>query len=266
MHVRVVDLEDGLDPDEYCRQHGAETYRARLDQAKNYFYWLADRARTKFDMRSAEGRVAAFQFLLPAVQSLGDKIERVAVANDVAGYLGVDSGLVLENFRKAAAERSEKRLAAVKDTLRIDEKILLNLLLMDGEARRRLIPELQSAQAVEQFATRRIFRALFALEASGGSVSFAALDARLEENDRELLASAALSGETNEEILSLENGIRCLDRMRKAAYEARIASLQAQLKQAERGGNLEEAMRLAEEVSRLKSDWLPGKEYQKQRQ
>ncbi|MCC6859358.1 MAG: DNA primase [Bryobacterales bacterium] len=266
MHVRVVDLEDGLDPDEYCRQHGAETYRARLDQAKNYFYWLADRARTKFDMRSAEGRVAAFQFLLPAVQSLGDKIERVAVANDVAGYLGVDSGLVLENFRKAAAERSEKRLAAVKDTLRIDEKILLNLLLVDAEARRRLIPELQSAQAVEQFATRRIFRALFALEASGGSVSFAALDARLEENDRELLASAALSGETNEEILSLENGIRCLDRMRKAAYEARIASLQAQLKQAERGGNLEEAMRLAEEVSRLKSDWLPGKEYQKQRQ
>ena len=76
--------------------------------AKNYFYWLADRARGKFDMRTAEGRVAGFQFLLPAIQRLSDKLERLAVVNDVAGYLGVDAGLVLENFRKAAAERREK--------------------------------------------------------------------------------------------------------------------------------------------------------------
>jgi len=33
------------DPDEYCKQRGAAAYQERLEGAKGYFYWLADRAR-----------------------------------------------------------------------------------------------------------------------------------------------------------------------------------------------------------------------------
>src|ERR1039458_2169660 len=120
-----------------------------------------------FDLRTAEGRVAGFQFLLPAIQRLPDKIERVAVANDVAGYLGVDAGLVLENFRKAAMDRRDKKVAPVREPLRADEKILLNLLVSDAEACHELIPDLERLPALEQFATRRIFKALFTLHASG---------------------------------------------------------------------------------------------------
>ena len=36
----------------------------RVDGAKGYFYWLADRARAKYDMRTSEGKVAVLQ--LPA--------------------------------------------------------------------------------------------------------------------------------------------------------------------------------------------------------
>ncbi|MDQ6699142.1 MAG: DNA primase, partial [Acidobacteriota bacterium] len=100
MRVRVVHLEGGLDPDEFCKQHGADAYRKRIDEAKSFFHWMAERARGKYDMRTAEGRVDAFQFLLPAIQGLPEKIEGVAVANDVASYLGISAGLVLENFRK----------------------------------------------------------------------------------------------------------------------------------------------------------------------
>src|SRR5580658_5692173 len=89
LHVRVLALDGGLDPDEYVKQKGAEQYRARLDSASGYFHWLADRARAKFDMRSADGRMEVFKFLLPAVQQIGDKLERAAVADDLASYLGV---------------------------------------------------------------------------------------------------------------------------------------------------------------------------------
>ncbi len=51
LHVRVVALDGGLDPDEYVKQKGAEAYRAKLDSASSYFHWLADRARLHFDMR-----------------------------------------------------------------------------------------------------------------------------------------------------------------------------------------------------------------------
>jgi DNA primase len=251
MHVRLVELDGGLDPDEYCKQRGAEAYRARLEQAKGYFYWLADRARAKFDMRSAEGRVAGFQFLLPAVMRLSDKLERVAVANDMAGYLGVDSGLVLENFRKAAAERREKPLPARAEPLRAVEKILLNLLLSNEEAREQFIPDLRGMPAVEAFTSRRIFQALFALHESGARVGFDALNARLQEDDRHLLAAAVLAEDAEDSAVSLEQGAACLESLRRSSQRSGVALLKAQVKEAERAGNLEEALRLAKELHRM---------------
>jgi len=250
MHVRIVELEGGLDPDEYCKERGAEAYRAKLDKAPAYFYWLADRARAKFDLRTAEGRVAGFQFLLPAIQRLPDKIERVAVANDVAGYLGVDAGLVLENFRKAAMDRRDKKVAPVREPLRADEKILLNLLVSDAEARQELIPELERLPAVEQFATRRVFKALFALHA-GGAVTYEELHARLEDGDRELLASAVLQDETNGSAVALSLGVECVRSLERSGLKAEVSALKARVKAAERSGDLREALRLAEELRHL---------------
>ena len=250
MRVRIVELEDGLDPDEYCKERGADAYRGKLDKAQTYFYWLADRARAKFDLRTAEGRVAGFQFLLPAIQRLPEKIERVAVANDVAGYLGVDAGLVLENFRKAAMDRRDKKVAPAREPLRADEKILLNLLVSNVEVRQELIPELERLPAVEQFATRRIFKALFALH-GGGTVTYEELHARLEESDQELLASAVLRDETDGSAVSLSLGVECLRSLQRSSLKTQVAALKARVKEAERSGNLHEALRLAEELHHL---------------
>ena len=61
MQVRIMELDGGLDPDEYCKQRGAAAYQERLEGAKGYFYWLADRARARHDMRTTRrqgGRAA----------------------------------------------------------------------------------------------------------------------------------------------------------------------------------------------------------------
>jgi len=251
MHVRVVELDGGLDPDEYCKQRGAEAYRAKLDAAKNYFYWLADRARGKFDMRTAEGRVAGFQFLLPAIQRLSDKLERLAVVNDVAGYLGVDPGPVLESFRKAAAERREKTVRPATEPVRAVERILLNLVLVNADARSHLLPRLKRMPALAQFSTRRIFEAVFALDEAGNTVMFSDLDARLEENDRTLLASAVLADETDSEVLSLEQGEACLLTLESTQRDTERAAIKAQVRTAERDGNFAEALRISAELSRM---------------
>jgi DNA primase len=254
MHVRVLELEGGLDPDEYCQERGADQYRGALTDAKNYFYWLSDRARSKYDMKTAEGRVAAFQFLLPAIHRLTDKIERSAVANDVAGYLGVDSGLVLENFRKAATDRREKTLVAPPEPVRHDEKILLNLFLSSEEARERLIPELKALGVIDQFSTKSIFQALFALQESGSPFGMAELDARLEEADRAKLASIVLANETKDEDLAIE-GEGYLLTMRRQAMNAKVSALRTAVKEAQRAGRIEEALRLSKELD----DWAESR-------
>jgi len=73
------------------------------------------------------------------VQSITDQLERMTIANDVAGYIGVDRGMVLDHFRKAVSERSEKTIERPKSPLRHDERMLLIALLTDAALRSDMI-------------------------------------------------------------------------------------------------------------------------------
>ena len=173
MHVRIMELDGGLDPDEYCKERGAEAYVARMEQAKSYFYWLADRARERFDMRSAEESMAGLQFLLPAVLRLNDKLERLAVANELAGYLGVEAEPGAGEFPQSRHGAPETPMAAPRVSISAaHEKILLALLVASEEARAAFVPRLKSIAALEQFATRRVFQAIFALHDAGERITF----------------------------------------------------------------------------------------------
>jgi len=248
MQVRVVELEDGLDPDEYCKEHGSDGYRDRVEHAKGYFYWLADRARTRFDMRTAEGKVAALNFLLPKVQMINDHLERMTLANELAGYVGIEKGAVFDQFRKLANERREPAIATPKVTLRPDERMLLIALLTEAEWRTDIVARLKNLQAIESLGSRGIFHAVFALDESGSNFGYDELNARLDPADQELLAHALLNEDfeiTQEEVAaSLESMRRTEDQFRRVQLKARIGEF-------ERSGKLEDAMRLTIELQQL---------------
>jgi DNA primase len=251
MYIRIMELDGGLDPDEYCKQRGAEAYRAKLDAAKGYFYWLADRARARHDVHTTEGLVAVLKELVPAVERIADRIERMAVANDLAGYIGVEQGVVLESFRKTVSERREAAIERPKEFLRADEKGLLNVLLSDLPGRAELIESAGGIEILNRLATRRIYQAIAAVHASGVPVTFSAVSDRLEEDDRRLLAEAVFSQEGGEEELTIDYGAQCLESMRRSDDRLQRAQLKTRVKEAERAGNLSEALRLAAELQTM---------------
>jgi DNA primase len=244
MRIHIVQLEGGLDPDEFCKEHGGEAYAECVSRAKSYFYWLSDRARTRFDMRTAEGRVDAFQFLLPAVQGITDKIERVAVANDVASYLNVTSGLVLENFRKLAADKRDTTVRQIAIRLPESDRILIHVMLLYPDAREQLIPALKELAVIRLSAARRIYEALFALHESGGAMQYASLYERLEEPDRAALSATLLGGDQNESSLTMEAALSCLVSLRAKERDGKASEIKARIRDAERAGNFQEALAL----------------------
>lgn len=248
MRVRIMELDGDLDPDEYCKERGAAAYEQRLEQSKGYFYWLADRARRKHDIHTSEGVVAVLQSLLPAVQRISDPLERSAIANDLAAYVGVPAGMVLESFRKAAATRQEKELQRPKISLRQDERILLSAMLEDPSAREAVVRELQTLDALTRFASHRVFQTIFALEAAGDRVTFENVHARLEEADQNLLAEAVLN---QEEQVPIEAVAAALDSVRHTDAQHRRNQLKARIKESERAGKWEEALRLMAELQTL---------------
>jgi DNA primase len=254
LHVRVVALEGGLDPDEYCKRNGAEAYRAKLDGATTYFHWLADRARARFDMKTSDGKVAAFKFLLPAVQKISDKLEQAATVNDLASYLGVDPGLVLDQFKKSAASRrAPAPQAAPADGIPHMERILLNALLSSDRARVEMLPALLP-ELTDGFVTREIFEGL--RQAAGGAAefSYSALEGRLQGPGRELLRDAATADESLGEAVSWEQAQACLRRLESDFRKRQLSELRARVKSAEREGRVEEALSWMAELSRLERE------------
>jgi DNA primase len=254
LHVRVVALDGGLDPDEYCKRNGAEAYRAKLDGASTYFHWLADRARTRFDMKTSDGKVAAFKFLLPAVQKISDKLEQAATVNDLASYLGVDPGLVLDQFKKsAAARRAPVPQAAPASGIPHMERILLNALLSSDRARAEMLPTLLP-ELTESFVTREIFEALRQVAGADAKFSYSALEGRLEAPGKELLRDAVTADESSGEAVSWEQAQACLRRLESDFRKRQVAELRARVKSAEREGRVEEALSWMAELSRLERE------------
>jgi DNA primase len=221
-------------------------------------------------MKTSEGRVDAFKQLLPAVQRIPDKLERAAVASDIAGYLGVEPGLVLDQFKRSAIDRrsdaGERRgpnshhtqaqqPAEGKSRPEIPplERILLNALVSNAATRAAVLPRLIS-EMTAGFASREIFEALRILSESEQDVSFAVLDARLGETSRTLLHEIVAADEIGDDQACLAQAEACLRRLNEDFRRKRITELKARIKNAERSGNFEEALRLMAELHNLEQE------------
>ena len=256
MHVRVLGLDGGLDPDDYVKQNGADAYRAKLDAASTYFHWLADRARQKFDMKSSDGRMEAFNKMLwPAVLKIHDKLEQAAVAADLAAYLGIDTAPVLARFKKEATDRRAAQKPAPKkaEPVAAVETILLNALIASAEVRAEILPQL-TPELTADFVTKEIFETLRIMTESGAGVTFSGLDARLSAGLQTLLHSVVAADDISDDSVSLEMARSCLKRLEGSATKRRMDELRARVKSAEREGQVTEALAWMAELGRLEKE------------
>ena len=244
-------MEGGLDPDEYVKEHGADVYRKNVETAAGYFHWLADRALKKFG-NTAEGRIEGFKtLLLPAIQVLPDKLERLAVADEVANFLRVDRSAVLEQFRKPTGDRKTSAAGPPKPAVPPMERILLKAVLADEEAREAALPQLPELPFFKTMATRAVFEAMLAAGAQGEKIEFSQIEGRLDERSKTLLHDVAFADDIDSSGTPVEQALACLRALEQSHLEAQRAELRARVKEAERAGNLEEALAWNKELLKL---------------
>jgi hypothetical protein len=130
------------------------------------------------------------------------------------------------------------------------EKLLLIGILDGDEIRKEILPVLVQMPAVAQFATRAIFEAIFRVWESDGKIHYSEVEARLEDKDKALLASALLADEIGEGAVSLDQARACIKTLELAGRKSIQAELRMRIKAAERSGDLNEALRLTGELNR----------------
>ena len=260
--VKVLTLESGFDPDLFIRRKGKEAYAGALKNSQKYFDYLIERARAQFPVRSAEGKVKAVNYLLPHIQRVPSRIVRDELAKEMAQKLGIDSAVLRQELKHAAANRSTATLKAGAEVQITDaEKILIRALVSATEIQ--TSEEHLSARdgAEEEFDPCRQAQFVLKSELLHQGVAAESLievllrseavhvtDLPLPEADRNLLASILMKDDEELSAERIEGAVRAL---RRIQLRRKLERVQREL-QVTRGREASQIQALLEEKMRLK--------------
>ena len=240
--IKIVTLDDGLDPDRFIRERGVEAYTKALMGARRQSDYLIERARQMFPGASAEQKVKAMNYLLPHIRRMPQKLARDQFAGDAAQKLGIDSAVLREELRQAALRRRdhiEMRATALNEV----ERVLLRALAItdpENEGARRLATE-ALAQQPTWFEHLGAFAALRALADRQATDP---MDAVEDPAQRALLAETLL-GETKP---PAETEVQsAIQEIQERAIENRQRGLRTLIGEAERRGDFAELALLTQQ-------------------
>jgi len=224
--VRVLALPGGADPDKFLKEQGAEAYKKLLTQASPYLDYLIGRARL-MDRTTANGRVAALNFLMPYIQRLPNGLLRSEWATRIASELHVDEPVLREALRRAATERRSEvkpKAELLGPSIKGAERRLIHMLAEADGFREKLAQEIVSSGLHRGLETEKIFDLLIAK--AGERSDPATFAEALDERDRRMLFEIffeSFSEHTWDEAES------CLSVLRNRRVEQELAELQQQL-------------------------------------
>ncbi len=184
--VRIITLEGGLDPDRFLRENGVAAYMAALRGSKRHSDYLIDRARLQFPARTPEVQVKALNFLLPHIRRMPSTLGRDAFAADVAQKLGIDSALLRQELKQAAAARTESLPTHRQQPVSEVERTLLRALVLPPSDPARNLAATQLAENpawYDGLAAATLFEILAHTDSPSNP-----LDAAPDDNARTLLA------------------------------------------------------------------------------
>jgi DNA primase len=195
--VRVAEIPDGKDPDDFVKDAGAPAYDAIVRQAPGYLDFLVRRELRGRDLTRPDEKVAAINAILPKLSRLDSAVERAAWAGRLADALHIDDDLVMQELRNAlrAAKPGIRHRVGPAEPATDVEARLVRLVLSNDEARRRA-QEVLDPEDLAGTRVATIVRAILDLDLGGLPVAGPlVVDALEDASDRELLTRIAFRDE-----------------------------------------------------------------------
>ena len=252
--VKIVTLEGGLDPDRFIREQGVQGYMTALRNAKRHSDFLIDHAREQFPGRTPDAKVKALNFLLTHIRRMPNRIQRDEFAADAAQKLGIDSAILRQELKQAAAQRIESVRSHRDGPIdRAEETLILALVLSERDSARILAAE-QLSQHPEWYDSLPAAALLESL--TNAPVPPNPLDAAPDQQSRALLARTLQCAEDpdapSSNTLSMTERVQtALDALAYRQLERRKRELRTSMTEATRRGDQEMLATLTEELRQI---------------
>lgn len=245
--VKIVTLEDGLDPDRFIRERGAQAYMAALRNSRRQTDYLIERARVLFPGSTAETKLKAMNYLLPHIRRMPTPLQRSEFVADAAQKLAIDSAVLLEELRQAALKRRERvtpRMSAASEI----EKILLRSLCAQTQEPCFSTIHAELAERPAQFQHLTAYPIMELLRQQPGVDPMSLLE---DPSQRALLAQVLME---EREPVSEEEAQSAVETLRVQYLERRQRALRAEIAAAERKGDLVLVAELTQEKLAIDRD------------
>jgi DNA primase len=151
LQVRVVQMPPGEDPDSLIRREGADAFRSRIAESRDFFEAQIERQASHPDFTTPRGRIAAARKLAELISLIPDGVMRDVVLNNAAVRLEVGA----QDLRKLLKQAPDSRPgddAAGEAAQRIEPIVLdrtrgmLALLALRDDAARTWLQEARAAE------------------------------------------------------------------------------------------------------------------------
>ena len=111
LHVKVIRMQGGKDPDEIIKTHGPERFRALLQDAANDVEYRIMQARSAYDVSTSDGKTAFLTDACKVLADLQSPVELDVYASRLAEETGVEKAAILAQtgqLRKTVSRKRER--------------------------------------------------------------------------------------------------------------------------------------------------------------
>ncbi|AEH43920.1 DNA primase [Thermodesulfatator indicus DSM 15286] len=236
---KVITLPAGEDPDTFVRKFGAEGFRKLVEEAQDIFDFMIAVLEPRFS-KTPEGRLRLFQEIKPALSAIKDPLLFELELSKLGERLGVSETALRRTFDS----RSSFKVPSPKGKV-YSERLVLEFLVHYPEYLSSLLEE-----GILEHVQNPLYRALIEKLSELENKSYA--DLSLEDLELQALLSEILLSPPPFDDVSPEEvyaGIKCWLFRKKS--KKKLLEIRQAIKEAEKAGREEEALRLLKEYQNL---------------
>jgi len=158
MHVKVVSLPDGLDPDLFVRKEGIGNFKKIIEGSENLIDYKLRILKARYNINEPQGKAKIASEILPTIKKFKNEILKSEYVKKVAEELKVAEHHILEELKKTKDTNSYSDINYIvqKKTVSINpvEKLLIKLMLEETA----LIERIRNTLTPADFQDERVSR------------------------------------------------------------------------------------------------------------
>ncbi len=108
LQVKVLQMRDAKDPDEYLKKFGADRFKLLLEESSNRVEYQLNAIRRKYDLKEDDQRVKYLQECAELIGTLGSAVQREVYAGRVAEAAGINMDAMKMEIGRARKRRQAR--------------------------------------------------------------------------------------------------------------------------------------------------------------